>query len=184
MTSILETDNTETVTCEHVTLSKSKWSYSKWLLREFFGRKVTFFLIYISKDPHDSCDHFHIKISVVGARCVGGKGKKLIKKSNKLHLTRDVIDDVTLMSHTSYKSPWSKVCYSEVSKSGDHVVVLYSNQKKNRKMALKRHQSNKCQLTRNVIDDVTHMNHTSYESPWSEVCYSEVSKSGNHVVAL
>ena len=61
---------------------------------------MTFFLIYISKDPHDSCDHFHIKISVVGARCVGGKGKKLIKKSNKLHLTRDVIDDVILMSHT------------------------------------------------------------------------------------
>ena len=48
--------------------------YSKqmhWLLREFFGRKVTFFLIYISKDPHDSGDHFNIKISVVGARCVG-----------------------------------------------------------------------------------------------------------------
>ena len=77
----------------------------QWLLREFFGRKVTFFLIYISKDPHDSGDHFNIKISVVGARCVGGKGKKLIKKSNKCHLTRDVIDDVTLMNHTSYESP-------------------------------------------------------------------------------
>ena len=68
-------------------------------------RKVNFFLIYISKDPHDSCDHFHIKISVVGARCVGGKGKKLIKKSNKCQLTSDVIDDVTLMNHTSYESP-------------------------------------------------------------------------------
>ena len=76
-----------------------------WLLREFFGRKVTFFLIYISKDPRDSGDHFNIKISVVGGRCVGEKGKKLIKKSNKCPFTSDVIDDVTLMNHTSYESP-------------------------------------------------------------------------------
>ena len=33
----------------------------------------------LSKDPHDSCDHFHIKISVVGWGCVGGKREKLIK---------------------------------------------------------------------------------------------------------
>ena len=83
----------------------SWYRWGQWLLREFFGRKVTFFLIYISKDPHDSGDHFNIKISVVGARCVGGKGKKLIKKSNKCQLTSDVIDDVTLMNHTSYESP-------------------------------------------------------------------------------
>ena len=68
-------------------------------------RKVTFFLIYISKDPHDSGDHFNIKISVVGGRCVGEKGKKLIKKSNKCPFTSDVINDVTLMNHTSYESP-------------------------------------------------------------------------------
>ena len=49
------------------------------LHREFFSRKVNFFLIYVSKDPHGSCEHFHIKISVVGWSCVGGKKEKLIK---------------------------------------------------------------------------------------------------------
>ena len=37
-------------------------------LREFFGRKSTFFLIYVSKDSPCSCDHFHTKLLVVGWR--------------------------------------------------------------------------------------------------------------------
>ena len=37
-----------------------------WRLREFFGRKSTFFLIYVSKDSPCSCDHFHTKLLVVG----------------------------------------------------------------------------------------------------------------------
>ena len=79
------------------------------LHREFFSRKVNFFLIYVSKDPQDSCDHFDTKIMVVGGCCVGWKRKKLIKKLNKLQSTFDVINDVTLMSHISNESPWSEV---------------------------------------------------------------------------
>ena len=82
------------------------------------------FLIYVLKDPHDPYDHFNIKISVVGWGCVGEKREKLIKKSNKLQLSSDVIDEVTLMNHISYESPWSEVCYNELTKSGDHVVAL------------------------------------------------------------
>ena len=40
----------------------------KWRLREFFGRKSTFFLICVSKDSPCSCDHFHTKLFVVGGR--------------------------------------------------------------------------------------------------------------------
>ena len=65
-----------------------------------FWSKSGFFLIYVLKDPHDSGDHFHTKISVVGCGCVGGKREKLIKKSKKLQLSSDVVDDVTLMNHT------------------------------------------------------------------------------------
>ena len=100
-------------------------------------------LICVFELTYDSYASFPYKNSVVGARCVGGKGKKLTKKSNKCQLTSDLVDDVTLMDHTSYESPWSEVCYSELSKSGDHVVALQSNQKKNLKMAFLRHLVNK-----------------------------------------
>ena len=83
--------------------------HPQWRLRSFFGRKSTYFLIWVSKDPHDSCDHFDTKIMVVGGCCVGWKRKKLIKKLNKLQSTFDVINDVTLMSHISNESQWDKV---------------------------------------------------------------------------
>ena len=50
---------------------------------------------------------------VVGECFVGGNNEKLIKKRieklNKLQFDYDVIDDVTLMSHTSSESLWSEV---------------------------------------------------------------------------
>ena len=66
-----------------------------------FGRKSALFLIYVLKDPAHSCDHFHVKIMVVGGCCVGGNNEKL----NKLQFDCDVINDVTLMSHTSSECP-------------------------------------------------------------------------------
>ena len=65
-----------------------------------FGRKSLLFLIYVLKDPAHSYHHFHVKIMVVGGCCVGGNNEKLIKKLNKLQFDCDVINDVTLMSHT------------------------------------------------------------------------------------
>ena len=55
----------------------------------FFWSKSNIFLIYVSTDPHNSCDHFRIKISVVGWSCVGGEREKLTKKCNKLQLFSD-----------------------------------------------------------------------------------------------
>ena len=46
---------------------------------------------------------------VVGGCCVGGNNEKLIKKLNKLQLDCDVINDVTLMSHRPFESPYSEV---------------------------------------------------------------------------
>ena len=37
------------------------------------------FFIYILKDPPYSYDHFHIKIMIVGGRCVGRNFENLIK---------------------------------------------------------------------------------------------------------
>ena len=54
-------------------------------------------------------DNFLVEIMVVGGCCVGGNNEKLIKKFNKLQFDCDVINDVTLMSHTSSESPWPKV---------------------------------------------------------------------------
>ena len=45
---------------------KSHQTFSKWPLREFFGRKSTFFSSYISKDSPFSCDHFDGKVLVKG----------------------------------------------------------------------------------------------------------------------
>ena len=36
-----------------------------------FWSKIRSFLIYVFKDPPCSCDHFHVKIMVVGGCCVG-----------------------------------------------------------------------------------------------------------------
>ena len=66
-----------------------------------FWSKIHTFLIYVLKDPPHSCGNFHVKIMVVGGCCVGGNNKKL----NKLQFDCDVINDVTLMSHTSSESP-------------------------------------------------------------------------------
>ena len=71
--------------------------------------------------------------------CVGGNGEKLIKNGDKLQFVYDVILWVSLMSHTSFESPQSEVCYIKFLKCGDHVVALYSKMNKNLKMALERH---------------------------------------------
>ena len=47
------------------------FSRSQWRIREYFGRKSTFFLIRGSKDSPCSWDHFHTKLLVVGGRYVG-----------------------------------------------------------------------------------------------------------------
>ena len=45
---------------------KTGVSLIQWRLREFFGRKSTFFSSYISKDSPFSCDHFDGKVLVKG----------------------------------------------------------------------------------------------------------------------
>ena len=95
-----------------------------WRLREFFGRKSTFFLIYVSKDSPCSCDHFHTKLLVVGWHLRRRNPKKHPKKRNQCHLFCGVINDVSLMSHISSESPWSEVWHSRQTKFGDHVVAL------------------------------------------------------------
>ena len=47
-------------------LTRIRFSQSYWRLREFFGRKSTFFSSYISKDSPFSCDHFDVKVVVKG----------------------------------------------------------------------------------------------------------------------
>ena len=51
----------------------------------------------------------------------------------------DVINDVSLMSHTSSGSPWSELPNLRQTKWGDHVGTLESKINKNLKMALQRH---------------------------------------------
>ena len=44
-----------------------------------FWSKIRIFLIYVLKDSPHSCDHFHVKIMVVGGCDVEGNEDKLIK---------------------------------------------------------------------------------------------------------
>ena len=74
-----------------------------------FWSKIRIFLIYVLKDSPHSCDHFHVKIMVVGGCCVEGNNEKMFKKLNQLQFDCDVINDLTLMGHTSSESPWSEV---------------------------------------------------------------------------
>ena len=84
------------------------YQYRYWRLREFFGRKPTFFLICVSKDSPCSCDHFHTKLFVVGGR-LRRRNRRKQPKRNQSHLICDVINDVSLISHTSSDSPWSEL---------------------------------------------------------------------------
>ena len=70
--------------------------------------------------------------------CVGGT-RKTSENRNKLHLFCEVINDVSLMSHTSSESPWSKISEFQQTKCGDHVVALQSEMSENLKLALARH---------------------------------------------
>ena len=74
--------------------------------RYFFGRKCARFLICVLKDPHESCNHFYVKIMVVDGRCVGGNSEKLIKNS---------INYSSLMSifgGSFISSNWTKIEFS------------------------------------------------------------------------
>ena len=74
-----------------------------------FWSEFRTFLTNVLKDPSHSCDHFYVKIMVVGGCCVGGNNELLIKKLNKLQFDCDVIDYVIIMSHTGTKSPASEI---------------------------------------------------------------------------
>ena len=58
-----------------------------WRLREFFGRKSTFFSSYISKDSPFSCDHFDGKVVVKG----WPEAEKSWKKTPKISINYNSI---------------------------------------------------------------------------------------------
>ena len=76
-----------------------RW-WSQWRLREFFGRKSTFFLIYVSKDSPCACDQFHTKLLVVGSY--------LRRRPPKNTSDQDLSDDVWLIRLTSLMTPQNK----------------------------------------------------------------------------
>ena len=105
-----------------------------------FWSKIRIFLIYVLKDSPHSCDHFHVKIMVVGGCDVEGNEDKLIKITQQ--------KTIRLWCHQwphingSYII-WKSLVWSYVRVifwGSGHVVALYSKMNKNLKMALKRHQ--------------------------------------------
>jgi len=64
--------------------------------------------------------------------CVGGTQENN-RKRNKLHLLCDVINDVSLMNHTSSESAWSEVLGLRQTKCGNNVLALWSKMNKNLK---------------------------------------------------
>ena len=140
-----------------VTRRCSRISRSKWRLREFFGRKSTFFSIYLLKNPAFSGDYFDDKVMVIRWPDVK---KKRIESRNKLQLLSDAINDVIMISHTGNKSPWSEFWIPtrprdgalgvfEVLRLSDHVLAWKSHGKEN--FQSKNSRSRKCELNPAII---------------------------------
>ena len=68
----------------------NRW-YHPMATSRFFGRKSTFFLIYVSKDSPCSCDHFNTKLLVVGHHLRRRNPQKHPKKRKSSHRFCDVI---------------------------------------------------------------------------------------------